>query len=239
MYSKTIAKFSILAGAAALFCSVAYAQVSPMPKEPENVVQLSAAGQVEVQQDMLSISMNTQRDGTDAQQVQAQLKSALDAALTLAKQQAQPGAMDVRTGAFQLYPRYGRDGKMNGWSGNAELVLTGKDFARISSTAGKINTLTLSNVSFGLSRQAREEVEGRAQALAIERFQRRASDIAKAFGFAKYTLREISVNSNEDYGRPQPRMMAMAAKAAPESDVPVQAGKSTVQVQVSGSVQLR
>ena len=207
---------------------------------PQNVVQLSASGSVEVQQDLLSISMNTTRDGPDAGTVQNQLKVALDAALAEAKKSAQPGQLDVRTGNFSLYPRYARDGKINGWQGTAELVLEGRDFARISTVAGKVQTLTMGNVAFSLSREQRTKVEGEAQSIAIDRFKAKAAEIAKGFGFGGYTLREVSVNANDQGFVPRPRVMAMEAKAASgDAPVPVEAGKSTVLVTVSGSVQLK
>ena len=130
------------------------------PEPLQNVAQLSASGSVEVQQDLLSISMNTTRDGVDATAVQSQLKQALDSALALAKPAAAAGQMEVRTGNFSLYPRYSKDGKINGWQGSAELVLEGKDFARITTTAGKIQSLTMGGVSFALSREQRAKVEG-------------------------------------------------------------------------------
>ena len=95
-------------------------------------------------------------------------------------------------------------------------------------------------MSFGLSREQRARVEGEAQALAIERFKARAAEIAKAFGFAGYTLREVSVSS-DDSGF-QPRMYGMAREAramAADAPVPVEPGKSIVQATVSGSVQAR
>eukprot|EP01137_Pigoraptor_chileana_P030419 Opistho-2@16944 len=82
---------------------------------PQNVLQLSATSTVEVQQDLLAMSLTTTRDGSDANAVQAQLKAALEAALAEAKKSAQPGQLDVRTGNFGLYPRYAKDGKLNGW----------------------------------------------------------------------------------------------------------------------------
>ena len=207
---------------------------------PQNVATLSASGSVEVQQDMLSIALNTSRDGSDAGVVQTQLKQALDTALALAKQSAAPGQMEVRTGNFSMYPRYGKDGKINGWQGSTELVLEGKDFARITATAGKIQTLTMGNVSFTLSREQRAKVEAEAQTLAIERFKAKAGEVAKAFGFTGYSLREVSVNANEQGFTPRPRMMAMSARAeASDSPIPVEAGKSTVQVNVTGSVQMK
>ena len=206
----------------------------------QNVAQLSASGTVEVQQDLISIAMNTTVSGPDASAVQTQLKLALDTALTQAKQAALPSQMEVRTGNFSLYPRYGKDSKINGWQGNAELVLEGRDFARITTTAGKIQTLTLGSVSFSLSREQRAKVEGDAQTLAIERFKSKAAEVAKSFGFTGYTLREVSVNTNEQGFSPRPRVMAMQAKSdMAEAPVPVEAGKTAVQVNVSGSVQMK
>jgi predicted secreted protein len=228
----------------ALFAGAALAPATAqqaMPYETlQNVAQLSASGSVEVQQDLLSISMSTTRDGTDAGVVQTQLKQALDTALAQAKQAAAPGQMDVRTGNFSLYPRYGKDGKINGWQGSTELVLEGKDFPRITGTAGKIQTLTMSNVSFALSRDQRARVEGEAQAQAIERFKAKAGEVARNFGFSSYTLREVSVNANDQGSPPRPRMLAMSAKAdMSDASIPVEAGKSTVLVTVSGSVQMK
>lgn len=232
--TKLIASCALLAGTTGGFSQT-------IPHEPlQNVAQLSASASVEVQQDLLSISMNTTRDGQDAGTVQTQLKQALDTALAQAKQAAVPGQMEVRTGNFGLYPRYGKDGKINGWQGSSELVLEGKDFPRITSTAGKIQTLTLGNVGFALSREQRANVEGQAQTLAIERFKTKAGEIAKGFGFGSYTLREVAVNANEQGYTPRPRMMATQAKAEmSDSPISVEAGKSTVLVNVSGSVQMK
>jgi len=212
---------------------------SQLVPAPQNVAQLSASGSVEVVQDLLSITLSATREGPDAAAVQTQLKAALDAALTEARKQVVTGQLDVRTGQFSLYPRYSREGKISNWVGSAELVLEGRDFTRISTTAGKIQGMAVAQTSFSLSREQRERVEGEAQALAINRFKARAADVARGFGFSGYTLREIAVNSNDQGGFPRPRMMAMEAKAVSDAPVPVEAGRSTVQVTVSGSIQMR
>ncbi len=209
-------------------------------RTPQNVVQLSANAAIETQQDILTITMNTTREAADANTVQTQLKTALDTALTEAKKNAAPGQLDVRTGNFSLYPRYGKDSKINGWQGSTELVLEGRDFAKISSTAGKIQTLTIGNVAFSLSREQRNKVETEAQQIAIERFRSKASDIAKSFGMNNYSLREVTVNAGDQGYTPRPRIAEMSMKiASADAAVPVEAGKSTVIVTVSGSVQLR
>src|SRR5207237_3516193 len=138
-------------------------------------------GAVEVQQDLLSLSLTTPREGSDAAGVQSQLKSALDAALAEARKGAEPGQMDVHTGVFSVYPRYSGPGRITGWRGTAELVLEGRDFARITQTAARVSTLTIGNVGFGLSREQRAKVESDAQAMAIERFKAKAAELARGF----------------------------------------------------------
>lgn len=228
----------VVAGAAMVVAGSALAQV-PTHAVPQNVLQLSAQGSVDVQQDLLQMTLVATRDGADAAAVQSQLKGALDAALNEAKKQAQAGQLDVRTGNFNLSPRYTREGKINGWQGRAELVLEGRDFPRIAQTAGRITTLNVENVGFDLSREQRQRSASEAQKLAIDSFRQKAGELARGFGFADYSLREVSVNDSSESGG-RPRMMAAQAKSfSADAPVPVEAGKTTVVVTVSGSVQLR
>lgn len=233
----------VLIGALGLAALAAAAQPVPgaaLPLPPQNVIQLAARGQVDVQQDLLTLSLNTTREGADASAVQAQLKQALDSALAEARRSAQPREMELRTGAFSLHPRYGRDGKVNGWQGSTELVLEGRDFARISSTAGRIQSLTIGQVMFGLSREAQTRAEAEAQAMAIERFKHKAEAIARSFGFGGFALREVNVQADDQGPVPRPRPMAFEKSSlAADAPVPVEAGKSTVTVTVSGTVQMK
>ena len=229
----------IIAACAALAVAGAAAAQNAPGSPPQNVLQLSASGTVEVQQDLLSMTLGTTRDGADAGAVQSQVRSALDAALAEAKKDAQPGQLDVRTGNFNLSPRYSREGKITGWQGSAELILEGRDFTRITRAASRIGTLTVSNVGFALSREQRQKSEAEAQQQAIENFRRKADELTRGFGFSGYSLREVSVNASHG-GPVQPRMMAAAAKSfSSDAPVPVEAGKTAVTVNVSGSVQLR
>jgi predicted secreted protein len=207
--------------------------------EPRNVVQLAASASMDVAQDWLSVTLGTTREGSDPTAVQDQLRRALESALAEAKKAAKAGAMDVHTGQFSLQPRYGNEGKINGWQGSAALVLEGKDFARIGATAGKLQPLTISSTSFSLSPEGRAKVESQVQAMAIERFRAKAGDIASGFGFKGYSLREVSVNLSDAGQDPRPRaMMAYAKGASADAPIPVEAGTTAVVVQVNGSVQL-
>lgn len=221
---------------AALVAGSASAQVVP---PPENVVQLSATAAIEVSQDTLVIHLQATREGADPARVQAELKAVLDTALAQARRDAQPGALDVRTGNFSVLPRYSRDRRIVAWQGTAELVLEGTDVARVSEAAGRVPGMVVSQAGFRLSRERRERAERDVQAQAIAQFRAKAADIARAFGFSVYGLREVSVNA-QDAGLPRMRMVASEAAGAPaDAPLPVEAGKTSVIVTVSGSVQLR
>lgn len=216
---------------------VALGQTVAAP-ERQNVVQLSATVSLEVQQDWLTMRLTTTREGADPGPLQTQLKAALDAALEEARKLAQPGRMEVRTGQFGLHPRHGRDGKLSGWQGSAELILEGRDMARIAALAGRIQSMTLGQLSFGQSPEQRQKIETEVQGLAIAQFKARAAEISKGFGFSGYSLREVEIRS--DASGPRPRVMALEARAASaDAPVPIEAGKTLVQVTVSGSIQMK
>lgn len=211
---------------------------------PQNVVHLSAEASREVPQDLLTITLATLREGAEAAAVQTQLRQALDAALAEARKLARPGQLEVRTGAFTLGPRYaspkpGQAPTVSGWQGRAELVLEGADIAGISQLAGRLSGLTVARVGFGLSRTAREQAEAEVSAQAIDRFKGRAESYARQFGFGSYSLREVTVGGAET-GAPLQQMRArvLAAPALMDESQPVEAGKATVSVTVSGSIQL-
>lgn len=214
--------------------------------EPDrrNVVQLSATATEELTQDQLTVTLEAVKEGSQAADVQAELKRMLDAALTEARKQAQtttPEALSVRTGSFNLYQRYNNSGKANGWQGSAQLVLSGNDATKVSQAAGKLNLLNVVNVSYGLSRSVREQHESQLTSDAIGRFKVRAAQIARDFGMKGYTLGAISVSSTEPGFEPRPVLMAMRAKAesvSADAPLPVAPGKGVLSVTVSGEVVL-
>lgn len=214
-------------------------QVAP-PQGVTNVVNLSATAVEQVTQDWLTMVLTVTRDGADAATVQRQLKQVLEPALAEARREAAPGAVEVRTGRFQVNPRYGRDGRISGWQGSAELVLAGRDIGKVAALAGRLNGMVVSQSGYSLSRELREQREAALAAAAIQKFQGRAQAVASQFGFKSYVLREISVNTGEQMGQP-PMVFAMRAKAEmadAAAPVPTEPGQGELSASVQGSVQL-
>lgn len=229
-----------VAAAAMLLCAAAVGSArAEAPRS--NVVSFTTSAIVEVPQDLLSVTLAVVRDGMDAAAVQAGLKQVLEGALAEARKSAKPTAFEVRTGNFSLYPRYGRDGKINGWQGSAELVLEGTDVAKVGQVSGKLAGMNVTNVSYGLSRGLRESHETQLTKDAIGRFRARAAELAANFGFPAYDIGEVNVQSDQSGGgRPVPMMRAAKAESfSADAALPVEPGKGTITVTVSGSVILK
>lgn len=233
-----------LLGAAAAACAVmatssVWAGAADAGKD--NAVNFSATATEELVQDQMSVTLQVIKEGAVASEVQAALKSALDAALQDARKSVVAGALEVKTGSFSVSPRYSSNGKIAGWQGHAQLVVEGTDTARISQVVGKLNQLNVVGVQYGLSRGLREARESALTTQAIARFRARASQMAKDFGFKSYELGEVSVSSTDPgfEGRP-PMLYAMRAKSVEMADaaLPSEPGKGTLSVTVSGKVML-
>jgi predicted secreted protein len=217
------------------------------PATVEAVLGLSAQASVEVSKDLISITFSTSRQGADANAVQQQLTQALDATLAEARKAARPGELEVQTGNFSLHPRYSRGTgtgtgapKLDGWQGSAEVIVEGRDMAAIGQLAGRITTMTVARVAHRLSRQASQRVEAEIAAEAIARYRAKAADYARQFGYSGYTVREVSIATNEpnDGAVPMMRMQAAAAPGAGDA-LSVEPGKAVVTATVNGTVQMK
>jgi predicted secreted protein len=136
---------------------------------------------------------------------------------------------------------YDRASQITGWRVRAELVLEGRDFKTVSALAGKLQpTMKIAGMAFSLSRPARERAEAALLAEALRKFQARAEAIAKTVGFPGYTLGQITVRSEGPMVQPVAfRAMAVAQMAdGGGPPPPMEGGKNSVSVIVSGSVVL-
>jgi predicted secreted protein len=227
-----------LVALSALFTGLLAGPVWAADPPVQNVVGLSTSASIEVTKDLLSVTLSTTRDGTDAATVQSALKQALDAALAEAKKVAKPGQIEVQTGNFSLFPRYSNKGGITGWQGTAELGIEGRDIPGIAQLTGRISSMTIARVGTNLSREQREKVESDVAAQAIARYRVKAADYAKQFGFTGFTVREVSVNSNEPVAYASAPMMRQSAMVSSAEALPVELGKGTVTITVNGTVQM-
>ncbi len=216
------------------------AQTQAASADLNQVVSLSASASQRVPQDWLRVVVRTRQEGTEAMAVQKQLKKTVDEALTHLRTQTKPRQLEVRSGTFGIHPRHNDKGRLVGWQGEADVVIEGRDFAKIAQVAGEVKDMAVESAQFSLSREGRQQLEAEVQSQAVQRFRQRAEQLAKDFGFKDYTLRQASVGSVD---QPVPGPVAMMARAAMVADapqpIPLEAGQEEVQITVSGSIQLR
>lgn len=209
------------------------AQVFPPP--PVNQVTFDASATTEVPSDTVVVTLFTEEQGPDPADLAARANQRLEQALATAK--ATPG-VDARSGAYQTQPLYDRANQITGWRVRAELILESRDFRAASALAGRIApAMKLAAMQFSLSRAAREKAEAALMTAALEKYRTKADAIAKSLGFPGYTLGQIAVRGDAPIAQPvQYRGMAVAMADAGAAPPPMEGGRNTVTVVVSGSV---
>ena len=216
--------------------------VAAQPMQPPpfyNVVTLEASATADVTADTLTATLFTEEQGPDPGQLASRVNARIEEALAKAK--AEP-KVEARSGNYQTNAIYDRGNQITGWRIRADITLESREFKAISALVGTLQPLVkLSALTFSLSRGAREAAEAKLTSEALTRFQEKARTIARTLGFPGHVLGQISVRAE---GPIQVQPMFRTAMAAgigdqlppPPGPVPVEAGKSSVTVVVSGSV---
>jgi predicted secreted protein len=100
--------------------------------------------------------------------------------------------------------------------------------------------MQVGNVTFSLSPEAERAAGQKLSSQAIASFREQAQTSAQAFGYSSYSIREVNVGQNGSSPRPVMMMAArnVGANAKMAAPMALEAGTSTVTVDVSGSVQM-
>jgi predicted secreted protein len=215
------------------------AVAQPSSQQPFfNVITLEASATADVPTDTLTVTLFTEEQGPDPGALATRVNARLEEALARAKKEPK---VEAHSGNYQTTPVYDRANQITGWRTRAEIVLESRDFKAVAGLAGALQPgLKLGSMQFSLSREKREAADASLLKEALARFQERAGAIAKGLGFPGYQLGQINVR-NEGPIRPPPiayRMQAAAAADGGGGPVPVEGGKNSVTVVVSGSVVL-
>jgi predicted secreted protein len=202
---------------------------------PAGVLALNAQASAEVPADVVHITVFHEEESNDPSALTATLSRDTEDALKQTKGQT---TVSVSTGAFSVSPSTDRDGRISAWRGRTELLLSSNDIAAASQLAGKLAPgMQVGEVSFSLSPKTQREADARLTREAIDTFRQHAQDAAQAFGYSGYAIREVNINQNGFTPRPM-MMLARSAPMAAAAPVPLEAGKTTVTVTVSGTVQM-
>lgn len=208
------------------------------PRQP--TLELSAEASVEAPNDLASAQAYAEATGPSAAALATQINKTIAAALETARSFP---TVKVRSGGTHTGPIYasgrliGGRAEIEGWRMRSSLVLESRDPAALAALIGKLQgSLAVAEMNFRPAPETRRQAEDAALVEALKHFEARAKLAAGTLG-RRYRIAQVSISTQ---GMPPPggpiyRAAMAQSEAAP---APVQAGESSVVVQVSGSVEL-
>ena len=209
------------------------AQTAPAPATG-TLIELSAEASRPTANDLFRATVFAEAGNTNSAALARQVNQQIAAALAVAKDYA---AVKTRTGATYTYPVYGKnDRNIESWRMRSEIQLESRDAPAIAELLGKLqSSLGVSQINASPAPDTAQKAEADATVGAIQAFRERAGLIAGTLG-KKYKIREMNVGSN-NRGPVYPMFRAKAAlaEAAP---MPVEAGESQIQVNITGKIEL-
>lgn len=230
---KDLVRRFITAAAFGLACAGAVAQ--ERADTLFNLVNLSAQAEREVANDTITVVLAAEAEGADPAPLADGVNRAMRDALKLAEGYRNVKARSLN---YQTFPVYDKQ-RITRWRVRQELRIESRDFGQATELVGKLQsaTLVVTSLAVGLSPEARKQAENALIVEALAAFHERAAIVRDAQKAKSYRVKELQVSAG---GGMQPRMYAAqrggvsASVAAPA----VEPGASTIQVNISGNVQL-
>jgi predicted secreted protein len=188
-----------------------------------------------VENDRMQAVLSLTAEDDNAARLADQINRSMDAALKTTKARAK---VEARTGGYRTYPVYNKE-KIQRWHATQELLLESSDFAELGNLIGQLQErLQITSLIFSVSSARRAAIEDELIAQALDAFKQRAELVRKQLAAKAYRIVDVSINTGG--GQPAPIMMRAAALAA-ESVAPpaVEAGTSTLSVNVGGVIELQ
>lgn len=225
-----------LLAAVALAATCTAAQAQERAETLFNLVGLSAQAEREVPNDTLTAVLAVDSEGSDPVALADGANRAMREALKLAQGYR---SVKARSLNYQTWPVYDK-ARIVRWRVRQELRLESREFAQATELIGKLqSTLVVSGLAVGLSPEARKQAENTLIVEALAAFHERAEIVREAQKAKAYRVKDVQINSG---GGAQPRMYAAQRGGIASASVAVPAvepGASTIQVTVSGTVQLQ
>jgi predicted secreted protein len=208
--------------------------------EPTGYDQLTFQTEVkeEVQNDEVRATMYKKAQASDAKTLATTLNTSINNAMKIAKRYP---SVTVSTGQQRTYPRYDKNDKIIGWTGQASIDLKSTDFVATSQLIADLQqTLVMENLNFGVSDAKKDALEQKLMTDASRAFQQQAKNLTRAWDARGYRVVTVNLNTNNN-NYPRPMYSMRAESVAMDSAVPSQnfeSGNSTISVTANGTIEL-
>lgn len=199
-----------------------------------NRIYLSASAQTELANDTIIVSLYAEEEGSSPAQLAEIVNKKIQWAVALLKKHPQ---IQLQTAAYATNPVY-QQNRIKSWRVRQSLELKSQDIAGTSELLAELQTrLALSNLRFAVSPELKTKTDDGLIAEALAAFGQRAQLVTDQLKRKAYKLVDVNIataGNPVNYQRFQMAEMAKSSLAAPA----LEAGEQTVQVTVSGNIEL-
>jgi predicted secreted protein len=207
-----------------------------------NHVSISAEASADVENDTLVAELFIEHQAKTAAEAAEVVNAAIDWGVK--KAQSVEG-IKVRTLEYSTSPVYSKARKAGEvytpqimeWRVSQAIRVESSDADALSELITALQTrLAIRQIGYEVSKALREATESVLIDEAILAFQQRAGQVAKGFGHEGYKLVKVNINSGS-IRPPVPYARGMAMEAAAAAPVAIEAGTSTLKINVNGTIE--
>jgi predicted secreted protein len=201
-----------------------------------NRVSLSENAGTEVQNDLMVAVLFAEYEGRNASPLADRVNRDIAEALDLARKA--PG-VEVSTQDYRTQPVYDEDNKIRAWRVSQSIRLQSTDGKLLGDLLGTLQQrLKLQSIAYQVSPQQRRKHIDSVVKTALAHFRERAQLVADAFGKSHWRLVRLSINDGNSRPVPLRRLALSESLSKHSAPVPVEAGTATLNVTVSGEIEL-
>ena len=232
----------LIAVAAALVLAGAPIQLRaqvPAAAFSATTLDLSAVGEVKLAPDMASITLGVDTTASTAAEA-LRANAARMSQVVAALKAAGLADRDIQTSQLSLSPQYAdvpnAPQRLSGYQASNQVVVAVNDLSKLGRVVDAVvaaGANNFSQLSFGLANPG--AAENSARVAAVKALQDKAALYAQATGYHIGRLVNLSEGGGYRPGAPMP-MMAMAVRSS--ASTPVEAGETTVRVEITGVFEL-
>jgi predicted secreted protein len=203
------------------------------PADHYDRVHLSTSAQTRVDNDTVIATLYAQEEGSDAAQLTDIVNGRISNAIKLIKQHDE---IKVQTSSYSTSPVY-HNNKITGWRVRQNIRLESQNMPLVSEVLGDLQqTIALQGINFAVSPELKNSTDEVLIAEALKRFEQRAHNITRQLGRKNYKIVDVNVSTSANhYPRRNYEIAAVASDAAAPS---IEAGEQTLQVTVSGQIEM-
>lgn len=196
-------------------------------------IKLSASAQTQVENDTIIATLYSQEEGSDAAQLATIVNRRIKAAVELVKQH---DAIKLQTNSYSTTPVYNKN-KITAWRVRQSIRLESRDMPLVSQLLGELQkTLALQDINFAVSPELKNKTDNALIAEALDRFEGRAKIITQKLRRRNYRIVDINVSTS---GGHYPRRQYESTVMASSMRAPlIEGGEQTLQVSVSGQIEM-